>query len=181
MGEVCCRVALHADPAEVWRVLTDFESLHTWFFGVRSVRVLSPRLGTGARRVLTLNTGKKHLEEVAEWVEGRRYTIEVKDPPVFAKSWRGIVELESSHATSSVIWRLVWTVKLGRAGVILDHLLVVPVLWAALWWSLRRLRRQLGSMRKDPAPSREGLAGEGCNQSTLRRQTAQGIPKRDPR
>jgi hypothetical protein len=117
--------------------------MHTWFVGVRCVELCASLPGSGAERVLTLITGASHRERIGDWVEERRFTIEVLDPPRFARSWCGRIELAPRQDGTRIDWRIDWTVVGGRLGALLDRALVVPVLQFALSLSLVRLRHQL--------------------------------------
>lgn len=138
---LCVATQLPVSPAVVWARLADFARWPEWFLGVRSLEVSPTRGGLDAERKITLVYGATHRERIAEWEPPKRFSLEVRDPPFFARSWRVAVRLEPSAESTRLSWEMRYEMRLGVVGDTVGRALMAPVLRLVLQWSLRRLGR----------------------------------------
>jgi hypothetical protein len=123
----------------VWARLTDFARWPEWFLGVRSLDVSPPRGGPDAEREITLVYGGNHRERITHWEPPQAFSLEVRNPPLFARSWRVAVRLEPSTKSTRLVWEMQYEMRLGALGRAIDLAVVAPVLRLILRVSLRRL------------------------------------------
>jgi uncharacterized protein YndB with AHSA1/START domain len=134
------RITIPSAKAEVWARLVDFESMHTWFVGVRRMSLLAAEPGPGAERLLRLITGTTHRERITRWEPPERLSIVVLDSPVVGRDWAADIRLCEDGVGTELRWELRYEPRFGVAGRIVNRLLVQPVLDIVFRVSLRRLR-----------------------------------------
>ena len=113
--------------------------MHTWFFGVARVTGLSPHLGVGFERRLTLLYRRSHRERIDAWEECKFFSLVVLDPPPFVHTWTARIALEDSSEGVTLVWEMRWEPRRGWG--LFDRLLLYPVIDFALRTSLRRFAR----------------------------------------
>jgi hypothetical protein len=137
---LCVATHFPASPTVIWARLTDFARWPEWFLGVRRLEVSPPPGGPDAEREITLVYGSTHRERITHWEPPKAFSLEVRDPPLFARSWRVAVRLEPSSESTRLTWEMRYEMRLGAVGSAIDLALVAPVLRLVLQASLRRLR-----------------------------------------
>lgn len=137
-------IGIRATPGRVWSELTDFGRMHTWFPGVRSVRLLDDPPRAGSERILTLLWGASHRERFGLWEPGKQFSIVVLDPPFFARSWTARIAIEDvGEGSVGLHWEMRWEPRFGAPGAAFDRLLLRPAMRAALRIGMRRLRNRV--------------------------------------
>jgi uncharacterized membrane protein len=142
-------VEIDAPRATVWRLVTDFERMPEWFFGVAGMEVLGAPVAAGTERRLTLIHRQSHRERIGAWEEGKFFSVVVLDPPHFTNDWTGRIALEDSPSEAGVRaskervvlrWEMEWSTRFGAAGAVFNRALVRPVVDQALRVSLARFK-----------------------------------------
>ena len=137
------QIMIPSPQAEVWACLVDFESMHTWFVGVRRMSLLGAEPGPGAERLLRLFTGATHRERITRWQPPERLSIVVLDPPLVGRDWAADMRLYEAGAGTELQWELSYEPRYGAAGRIVNRLLVQPVLDIVFRVSLHRFRARV--------------------------------------
>lgn len=136
------RTVIRAPAAQVWARVTDFPRMSEWFLGVRRVSLVAAP-AAGVERVLTLRWGVSHRERIDSWEPCRSFSIQVLEPPFFARDWTAAVDLDGRADVVTLDWRLRYRPRFGVLGRGLDRLAVRPALSLAFRTSLHRLRAGL--------------------------------------
>ena len=136
-------IEIRATPEQTWAELTDFSQMHSWFLGVKRVRVLAEAPSAGAERMLTLAWGVSHRERFGHWEPNKSFSIVVLDPPVFVHSWTALIRIENGEAGVTLDWEMRWEPRFGLLGAAFDLLLLQPAIRTALRVSMRRLRSRV--------------------------------------
>jgi carbon monoxide dehydrogenase subunit G len=147
MASVEERVHIHRPVADVWSVVTDWESQSAWMQDAREVVVTSPhRAGVGVTvRVPTdiaLGVVVTDLMEVTEWVERRRIAIRHTGRVIKGE---GAFELQPTvlpgggEGTLFTWWEHV-DAPLGRLGEVVAQRIAMPYVAAVFRRSLRALK-----------------------------------------
>jgi uncharacterized membrane protein len=125
---------------QVWAHVIDFEKMPIWFYGVKRVSVLSPELGVGTERLVTIITGRAYRERFVHWETNKSFSFIVLDPPLFIKEWAAFVNLRPTFDSVILRWEIHYTMRYGSLGKMLDRLLLAPIMNRVLLLSLKRLK-----------------------------------------
>ena len=141
MGKTKREITIDSTIEEVWTKVTDFENMPTWFYGERSVTVLSDKLGIGTERIVTIITGQSYRERFVRWDAKRAFSYLVLDPPLFIKQWKAFVSLRPVPNGAVLRFEIHTEIKYGILGHILDRIILKPFLDIILLLSLRNLKK----------------------------------------
>ncbi len=136
-------IEIRTTAERLWTELTDFSQMHTWFLGVKKVRVLAETPRAGAERILTLVWGASHRERFGHWEPYKSFSIIVTDVPMFVRAWTALIRIENDGDRVTLDWEMCWEPRFGLLGAIFDRLLLRPAIRTALRVSMRRLRRRV--------------------------------------
>ena len=125
---------------ETWNRVTDFERMPAWFYGIKSVTVLSQELGIGAERIVTFLTRQSFREKIVQWDRNSFFSYIVVNPPVFSKDWADSISLRPASDSVILNWEIRYTMRLGILGKMVDGLLLAPIVDKVLLFSLRKFK-----------------------------------------
>ena len=112
-------------PERVWALLADLEAVARYNQTVAAARVRgAARTGVGAERECDLKPNGRVVERVIAWDEGRAVGLEVveSDWPIVYMRWTTRVDPDAAGAR--ITQDLVYQVKFGPLGWLLDHLVM---------------------------------------------------------
>jgi ligand-binding SRPBCC domain-containing protein len=118
-------VTIHAPLEKVWVTLADFGDVAAWAPYMRVSHLLGDQgKGVGTRRAMQHELGFRFEECVTEWVDGEGFTFDVLKAPWpmsnVTETWR----VHASDDGTRVTTRVVYDMKLGPLGRLLDSALV---------------------------------------------------------
>ncbi|MEM7112136.1 MAG: SRPBCC family protein [Chloroflexota bacterium] len=116
---------IHAPASKVWEVIADYHNADVYHPLLASVERLNEiDQGVGASRQCNLYNNSSIVETVTEWENGRSFTVETNEQPIFGKT-RGKMSIKPIDAHSSKITvTTTYTPKWGLIGKALDSLLL---------------------------------------------------------
>jgi hypothetical protein len=140
MAVIRQQIEIRSTCADAWSYVTDFERMPEWFFGEKHVSVLSPELGVGAERIVTILTGQSYHERLVTWDEPKGFGFQVLNPPPFIRRWdAGMVLTPTSHG-ALLVFEIRYTTRFGIFGRAFDVCLMAPFMTAVVRRSLKNLR-----------------------------------------
>ena len=145
MAKIKREIKIDRTVEEVWTKVTDFEKMPTWFYGERSVTVLSDKLGIGTERIVTIITGQSYRERFIQWDAKRAFSYLVLDPPLFIKQWKAFICLRPVSNGVVVRFEIHKEIKYGILGRLMDRIILNPFLDIILLLSLRKLKKIMGN------------------------------------
>lgn len=140
MARVTKSRVVKASAQQVWNVIGNYTNIHVFHPFVKDVDQLSEgAYGLGASRQCNLYNQSSIVETVTHWEEGRSYTVQTGDQPMFGVT-TGTMSVHFIDATTSkVTVDTTYTPKWGVLGKILDLL----VLRMGVSYALSRVLKSL--------------------------------------
>lgn len=118
-------IRANCPPSAVWRLLSDLEAVQRYNPGVERAAIHGNlAAGVGAMRVCQLKPKGRVLERVTHWEEGRAVGLEVteSDWPIHFMRW--VTRIAPNGTGSTISQILVYKVKFGPLGWLLDKLVM---------------------------------------------------------
>lgn len=142
---------IHAPREEVWAVLADIGSIHSWNPGVEHSHTTTEKdSGLGASRHCDLG-GRNYLEEeVVEYEQGEKLTMRVTDSNLPFAHANIRFFLEPEETSTRVILQPDYELKFGLVGELMDRLFVRRSYEKGMQALLRGLKRHVESEVQTP-------------------------------
>ena len=126
MGKVSASREMNVPAEKVWQVLADFGGIYKYHPGVETSPLLSENNeGLGARRICHFYDKSSVVEEVVDWSEGRKLTVELSEGSLPFKSARATFTIEPTGGeVSRVTLSMDFVVKYGPIGWVMEKAMI---------------------------------------------------------
>lgn len=117
---------INAPVEKIWGILANLEALERYDPMVKSAKCISNAAeGLGAKRKVNMLDGKNWFEEkVTVWELGRALCYQLTDCSFPIAGLKHSYSFEAAGAQTNVKQEMVYTVKFGLLGTLMDHLMI---------------------------------------------------------
>lgn len=124
MTQITTSRIINAPASQVWEIISNYHNADVYHPLLQSVEQLTElERGVGAARQCNLYNNSSVVETVIEWEEGKSYTVETNEQPIFGQT-KGTMRVTPIDANSSQVRvATTYTPKWGLFGKLLDFLL----------------------------------------------------------
>jgi len=146
MTKLTTKRTINAPASQVWAVISDYQNAHAFHPLLESVEQISEaERGVGATRQCNLYNNSSVVEEVIAWEEGRSFTVQTNEQPIFGVT-NGTMSVRSIDAHNSEVTVVTaYTPKWGIVGRLFDFLLLRMVVNNAVGRVLKGLQHHVES------------------------------------
>jgi ribosome-associated toxin RatA of RatAB toxin-antitoxin module len=145
MSQVTASRTINAPAEAVWATLADYENIHLFHPGLDdSCLIGEQKNGLGATRRCDFKGGGSVYEEITDWVEGERYTVELSkiDMPLkSASATLSVSPIDDGSCTATM--HMEYLPKYGILGALMDRMMIKKTMSGMFAKVLAELDRQI--------------------------------------
>lgn len=126
------KLRVRVSASKLWEILDDFGGIEKYSPTIKTSPIIGDKTsGVGAKRENFFHNGSSMIEEIVEYDDGHRYTMELTEHGMPIKSMIAEMKVESIDAESAeVSMALDFVVKGGPFGWVLGFVMIRPLMRA---------------------------------------------------
>lgn len=118
-------ISIDAPQEVVWKAVADFQGIGEFHPYIKTVDLLTENNGgLGSKRTCHFNDGSDIDEEIIEWVEGEKYTINGSNFSLPLKVLHGTVGVRTVDGMSEAYMKIEYQPKFGLIGKLMSTMLM---------------------------------------------------------
>lgn len=118
-------ISIDAPQEVVWKAIADFQGIGEFHPYIKTVDLLTENNGgLGSKRTCHFNDGSDIDEEIIEWVEGEKYTINGSNFSLPLKVLHGTVGVRTVDGMSEAYMKIEYQPKFGLIGKLMSTMLM---------------------------------------------------------
>ena len=118
-------ISIDAPQEVVWKAIADFQGIGEFHPYIKTVDLLTENNGgLGSKRTCHFNDGSDIDEEIIEWVEGEKYTINGSNFSLPLKVLHGTVGVRTVDGMSEAYMKIEYQPKFGLIGKLMSTMMM---------------------------------------------------------
>lgn len=118
-------ISIDAPQEVVWKAIADFQGIGEFHPYIKTVDLLTENNGgLGSKRTCHFNDGSDIDEEIIEWVEGEKYTVNGTNFSIPLNVLHGTVGVRTVDGVSEAYMKIEYQPKFGLIGKLMSTMLM---------------------------------------------------------